>query len=279
MVGVLDGLSFDSYGATGKGPRRTANQDQFLIADLGKSLLVRQTSLPKADFSRILGRPQGRLLVVADGVSGKPGGELASTVAVDTLAQYVVDIMPWFFRLDESHEDDLQEELAAAIGRCQSRVKAAARSGQGYSDIATTLTMAYVLWPRAYVVHLGDSRGYLFRARELVRITEDHTVAGELQREGALTPAQAAQSRWRNVLWKAVGVAESADPDVYRIDLQPGDGLLLCTDGLTDAVEEAAIVGAMSRDLPAADITRLLLDQSRAAGASDDVTAVVTRFV
>jgi len=276
---MLDGLSFDSHGASRKGPRRSANQDQFLIADLGKSLLIRQTSMPKADHSRMLGKPQGRLLVVADGVSGKPGGALASTVAVDALAQYVVDIMPWFFRLDDRFEDDLQEELAAAIGRCQTRVRTAARSGQGYSDMGTTLTMAYVLWPRAYVVHLGDSRGYLFRGGSLARITEDHTVAGELQREGALTPAQAAQSRWRNVLWKAVGVAESADPDVYRIDLRPGDSLLLCSDGLTDAVSESQVAAALSLDAPAEQITYQLLELARGADANDDATAVVTRFV
>jgi serine/threonine protein phosphatase PrpC len=204
-----------SHGRSVKGTRRDTNRDQFLVAEVGRSLRVRQTSLLREDHARILGRCQGHLLVVADGSSSKLAREFTSSVAVDALADYVVGVMPWFARLDARGEDDLEDELAAAIERCQPRVWAASAAAGEYTARGTTLTMAYVAWPRAWIVHLGDSRGYLLRQGRLERITQDHSVA-PLQGRNMLDLKEAGTSPWRRVIWNAIGAAEGTDdPEVY----------------------------------------------------------------
>jgi serine/threonine protein phosphatase PrpC len=274
--GLAPEVAVRSHGASAKGTRRDMNQDQFLVADVGRSVLVRQTSLSWEDHSRILGPPQGRLVAVADGVSGNPAGEIASSVAVDALIHYVVDVMPWFLRLEGGRDDDLEDELAAAIERCQSRVQAASRAEPGHEAMGTTLTMAYVAWPRAWVVHLGDSRGYLLRRGHLARITRDHTVARQLQSEGVLGREEAEASRWRNVLWNAIGGAERSDPDAYRLELEEGDRLLLCTDGLTDALSDEEIAVSLAADAAPEDLAARLVDEARTRESHDDVTVLVT---
>src|SRR5688500_2014753 len=109
----------DCRGLTHRGKVRETNQDQFLIADLAESMFVQQTSLPLEDHSRLFGASQGTLLVVADGMGGHAGGERASTIAVNSLAQHVLNTLPWFIGLQRGEEDDLQEELKAALQRCQ----------------------------------------------------------------------------------------------------------------------------------------------------------------
>ena len=182
----------DCYGLTDVGRVRAVNEDQFLIADLGKSMLIHQTSLSHEDHTRLFGGSQGKLLLVADGMGGHAEGKRASTIAVQTLAHYVLNTMSWFYRLQEGHEADLQEELQAALEECQKSIEVAASASAERRGMGTTLTMAYVLWPRLYVVHAGDSRCYLLRDARLERVTTDHTMAQQLVDRGAL-PAEEAQ--------------------------------------------------------------------------------------
>src|SRR5262245_5714216 len=107
----------DLFGLTDQGLERERNEDQFLIADLRKSLLIRRTSLALENDTRLLG-PEGCLLLVADGVGGNASGDRASTIAVDTTLEYVLYNLPWFLRLGDAHEDELDEELKAAMVRC-----------------------------------------------------------------------------------------------------------------------------------------------------------------
>jgi serine/threonine protein phosphatase PrpC len=273
-----DDRRVDCHGFSNRG-RRETNEDQFLIAELSKSLLVEQTSLRQEDHSRLFGRTQGYLLAVADGIGRERGGGVASAVAVDTLAHYVVDVMPWFFGLDSRHEDDLEEELKAAMARCQSRIRAATGPKGRLGHAGTTLTIAYVLWPRAYIVHVGDSRGYLLHSRRLERITRDHTVAQQLEERGALSPREAETSRWRHLLWNRLGEAgERFEPEVYGVDLAPGDSLLLCTDGLTSQLGDEDIAADLVDSAPAAQVCRNLVSQALEAGATDNISVVVARF-
>ena len=153
----------DCYGLTDVGQVREVNEDQFLIADLSKSMLVHQTSLGHEDHTRLFGGSQGQLLLVADGMGGQAAGQQASAIAVQTLERYVLNAMPWFFRLQESLEDDHRDELKVALEACQRGIEAAAEASPARRGMGTTLTMAYVVWPRLYVVHVGTSRCYLFR--------------------------------------------------------------------------------------------------------------------
>jgi protein phosphatase len=275
----MPGVRIDCDGHTDRGNVRAVNEDQYLIADLSKSLLIRETTLSEPDHQRLIGRPQGKLLMVADGMSGHGDGGVASTVAVDTMVHYVLNTMPWFFRLDVSHEAELRSELAAAMERCQARIEETGQTGATAAEMGTTLTMAYVLWPGLYVVHVGDSRCYLFRPPRLEQITRDHTVAQQMVDGGLISSDEAEKSGWRDVLWNAVGGGEDKlTPEVYKADLSVGDSLLLCTDGLIKHLNDQDLIDALMSDAAPGELARDLVEEANGRGGADNITAVVARF-
>jgi len=262
----------DFDGATDAGRVRTTNQDQFLIAELSKTLVVHQTSHEIADSTRLTGRRPGYLFVVADGLGGAPEGARASRLAVDQVLRSLLGTMPWFFRLGD-HEEDFEGELRGLFEKCQRQIAADARENPSREGMGTTLTIAYVLWPRLYVVHVGDARGYLFRAGRLEQITEDHTV----QTPTATRPGEA--PRVRKVLWNVLGgSSDEVWPDVYRESLEAGDVLLLATDGLALEVPDQRIASILDAAPSAREATAALLRAANDAGGRDNVTAVVARF-
>lgn len=273
-------VDIDAFGVTDVGKKRSVNEDQFLIASLSKSMLIRQTSLPRDEHERLVGTPRGTLLAVADGMGGHGGGDVASTLAVDVIMHYVLHIMPWFFRLDESYESDLTDELRAALDRSHRAVLDAAESSDSdHPLMGTTVTMAYVVWPRVYVVHVGDSRCYLFRKPDLEQITKDHTLAQQMIDKDMLDEDRAPDSRWSNVLWNAVGGgSDDMEPEVYKAKLEPGDAMVLCTDGLTKHVDDNEIRRILEKDSEASESVENLVNEANADGGTDNITAVVARF-
>lgn len=271
----------DYYGLSDVGKIRKDNEDKFLIADLSKSLLVYDTNLPYEGHKRLFGGSHGQLYLVADGMGGHAAGKRASKIAVDTTIRYVLNFMPWFFRLDQVSDNDLAEELKSALEKCELRIQKEANSTSGQEKMGTTLTMAYVLWPRAYIVHVGDSRCYLFRDSRLRQITRDHTVAQKFVEEGAMEPEEAENSSWSTVLWNVLGGGDSTvmQPEVYKAALKPGDALLLCTDGLTTHVQDSMIAYALSMKMDAKETCRHLVDAANQAGGTDNITLVITRFL
>jgi protein phosphatase len=269
--------AIDCFGLTDRGLVREANEDQFLVADLDKSLLVRQTSLAEPDHTRLFGGPRGHLLVVADGMGGVAGGKVASGLAVRTLTGYVLQSMPWFYR-SRSADGDQEEELKAAVAACQRAVAAAGAADPGRDRMGTTLTLAYVLWPQLYVIHAGDSRAYLLRAGQLHRLTRDHTVAQKMVDDGLMPAKLAEDSRWSHVLTKCICAGrDGIDPDVSHTGLAAGDTLLLCSDGLTKCAADDRIA-ALLADGTAEEAAKRLVAASLEAGAPDNVTVVVARF-
>jgi len=270
----------DCFGLTDVGKVRELNEDQFLIADLNRSMLVHHTSLQIDDHTRLFGGSQGKLLLVADGMGGHAAGERASSLVVDTLTRYVLNTMPWFFQLREGQEDDLKDELKAALERCQERIEVEASAHTERKGMGTTLTMAYLLWPRLYVVHAGDSRCYLLRGTRLEQITTDHTVAQQMVEKGVLPAEQAESSRWSHVLWNCIGGgSHDLNPEVHRVTLQLGDTLLLCTDGLAKYVPEEQIITLLRQGRSAEETCRQLVDVANAKGGADNITVIVARFL
>ncbi len=266
-----DPIRPDFDGATDRGRVRASNEDQFLIAELSKFLLVHQTSLAIADSTRLEGRRPGYLFLVADGLGGAPEGARASTLAVDQVLRSVLGTMPWFFRLGE-HEEDFQGELKGLFEKCQRQIRADTRENPSREGMGTTLTIAYVLWPRLYVVHVGDTRCYLFRSGLLEQITEDHTVQ-------VPAPRGPGPAGVRKVLWNVIGgSSDEVWPEVYKETLRPGDALLLCTDGLTRELSDGRLAEILSASRSAAEATSTFLRAANEAGGRDNVTAVVARF-
>jgi protein phosphatase len=261
----------DCCGTSDLGKVRKANEDQFLIAELSKSMLIHLTSLPIEDSTRLLGRRPGYLFLVADGLGGGPAGERASRLAVDSAIRTLMGTMPWFYRLGD-HEGDLEDELKKVLEQCQTQIDADVAENPSRTGMAATMTMAYVIWPRLYVVHVGDARCYLLRNARLQQLTKDHTVNAPLPDAGEESPA-------RKVLWNVVGGQTSEVwPDVYRATLQEGDTLLLATDGLTRELPDAGISEILQGAASAEAACTGLVEAANHAGGRDNITVVVARF-
>ncbi|MEM6291466.1 MAG: protein phosphatase 2C domain-containing protein [Myxococcota bacterium] len=267
-------------GQTHRGQVRADNQDHFLIASLERSLLVEGSSLPAEAGTRLTDTPQGRLLIVADGIGGHGGGEVASAVAVDAMAHYAFETMPWVLNRSDCSMDELGEGLRDAMNKAQERIRRVARRKNLNKDLGTTLTMAYIAWPELFLVHVGDSRAYLFRDGELHRLTRDHTLAQQLVDGNAMSEEEAKTSRLAHVLVNAMGGhSDELTVELHRMELRLDDQLLLCSDGLYDMVPDADIKGHLSdTGTPVAALVDRLVGAANAAGGRDNVTVVLSRF-
>jgi PPM family protein phosphatase len=278
VPGDAPDVDIDVFGATDRGKVRRVNEDQFLIASLCKSMQVRQTSLDHVPaLARLDGAP-AHLLIVADGVGGHRGGELASGTAVETIVQHLGEAVGCVYLFDVEREHEFLSQLQEAFARAHRQVLARYQSDDGPGP-ATTLTMVVLIWPRAYLVHVGDSRAYYLRAGRLRQLTRDQTAYEELVDRGAIHEEQAGvagpRSRLKDVLTSAIG--SEIDPSVGLIDLDPGDSLLLCTDGLTKHVTDDEIAQILSAQASAERSCRRLVDLTLERGASDNVTVIVGR--
>ncbi len=272
--------SMDVFGTTDVGRKREQNEDQFLIADLTKSMKIHQTSLGLDHQTRLFGNSQGKVLAVADGMGGQAAGERASGAAIDAIVAYLLDTMRWFYQLDDDCEDDLLDGLKAAMVHCQERLHAEAEAMPRRHGMGTTMTLAYLIWPRLYIVHVGDSRCYLCRGGHIEQLTNDHTLAEKFVEAGTLSEDAARTSRWRHVLWNVIG-GESNDvsPEVYRTDLELGDAVLLCTDGLTAHVSDDELRESLVGGSSAQQACEQLVQLANSRGGSDNTTVIVARFL
>jgi protein phosphatase len=265
----------DASGLTDVGRKRTANEDQFAIMAIRKSAEVRQTSLPDP---RVFDRLQGRealLFVVADGVGGRAGGAVASERAVTGLVEYLADAAGCVHELDTDHEHEFLEQLEHAVRQTHQRIFAEGGGrGQG---MATTLTMAVLMWPRAYLLHVGDSRAFYLHNGRLRQLTRDQTTGEYMLDAGVWTQEQASKAPTASALYSALG-GDDLTVAVGLVDLQPGDVLLLCSDGLTRHVTDERIAEVLGRAPDAASACRELVDGALQGGGSDNITVVVARM-
>lgn len=270
----------DAFGVTDQGRVRERNDDQFLIADLERSLRIRASSVGEVGPRAPLTTCQGRLYMVADGMGGHGRGDLASSVAVDAVADYVFGAMPWFAELDDAHATVQTQELQSALFQSQARVFSVANR-KGLSDLrmGTTLTLAYVAWPTMYVLHAGDSRCYLLRDGQLWRMTSDHTLAAAMANRSPVGADPGELSPYSHVLTNAVGAgSQELFAEVRRVEMVPGDRILLCTDGLTGHVEDEEVSAALAWASPSGEIATRLVALANDRGGQDNITVVVARF-
>jgi PPM family protein phosphatase len=275
----FEGIGVDVRGRTDLGRVRRTNQDQFLVAALHKVIDIHDTSLPESYRDRFDSGARALLFLVADGVGGGPGGEIASSLTLDGIMRYVTNSMRCFYKLDQVASGDLMHELASSIQESHVRVRAESEHDPEMAGMATTVTMAHILWPRAYIVHIGDSRCYRFREGQLQQVTRDQTMSQALVDSGAMTAEQAAASPYASMLTQAVGASDELEPALSQLDLETGDVLLMCTDGLTKHVPTEAIGRILREHASAEAASAALVDAALAGGGTDNVTALVARFV
>jgi protein phosphatase len=268
----------DVFGATDIGKIRSENQDQFLICALQKHVEVWGTSLTDEErLAHLTGDRMGFLALVADGVGGSAGGKEASQTAVESVLDYVTHSMQCFYTRDPYHEDTFLKALHEAVMLSHEIVQQKAGGGTAEERMATTLTMYMGVWPRAYVVQVGDSRCYQLRDGDLQRVTKDQTLVQQLVDDGVVSQSQAEGSPWSHVLSSAIG-GSTATPVTTKIDLQWGDVLLLCTDGLTRHVSEVEIEDRLNRMESAEQAAHDLVSLALERGGSDNITVVVGRI-
>lgn len=267
------------YGQTDVGRVRKRNEDQFLIADLSKSMLVHQSTL-MASEKRLFSDVQGQLLVVADGMGGHAAGDRASKLTTATISSYVLRTMPWFLRLHNEPEEHLHDVLRAAVVACEHAVDDEVYKNPAEAGMGTTLTMAYVTWPRMYVVHVGDSRCYLMRDNSLQQISRDHSVLRMMQEDGRQVDEDM-RRQFGSILLNSIGQGlEQLHPEVYRVDLRKNDIVLLCSDGLTDMLDDAQINSLLqhhAHDQQAC--CHALIKAANENGGRDNITVVVSKYI
>jgi len=274
---MFSNVEVDCFGLTERGKVRKTNQDQFLIATMHKVLEIQQTSLPNHTRERLTSEAMARLILVADGVGGAAAGEEASGLALEAVAYYVTTSMQCFYKLDRDLDVDIIGALETSVRNSHRMVQSAAASSPEFNGMATTLTVVHVLWPRAYLVQVGDSRCYMLRDSELSQLTRDQTLAQGLVDEGVMSPDSAEHSPLSHVLSSAVG--KDITPVTGSVGLLRGDALLLCSDGLTKHVNNEQIRTFLSADKSAEGVCRDLVAAALDGGGTDNVTAVVCRFV
>ena len=266
--------NLDVYGLSDVGKERARNEDHFLVATLNRSLDLRYSNMEGAGALDRFNAVAAHLLVVADGVGGIAGGDLASGSAIAALADYLGPTSGCCYTFDPDLEHEFIEKLERAAAVADERVREHSPSGKGP---ATTLTMLLLLGDRAYSVHVGDSRGYHYRAPRLRQFTRDQTMGELMVDEGVMTEEQAARSGMQNVLSGALG--NMFTPVVGLLDLDAGDAVVLCTDGLTKHVSDDEIKAAIESEPTAQATVERLVQAALDGGGSDNVSVIVARAV
>jgi PPM family protein phosphatase len=228
-------------GVTDVGRVRDGNEDDFL------------------DQSNRLG-----LVAVADGMGGHRAGEVASATALEALRAAVASGEPLRDAIEGANDAVLEKSV----------------SDQEFHGMGTTLT-AGMLGSDGHLVvgHVGDSRAYLVRGGAIRQITDDHSLVEEMVRSGELTPEQAEVHPRRSVITRALGIDPQVEVDEYPIELQPGDRILFCSDGLTTMVRPDEIASILGREPDLRRAAQLLVDAANAAGGEDNITAVIIEAV
>jgi protein phosphatase len=270
-------VAVHAHGLTDPGKVRDGNEDHFLIAELARTLWVKQTSLPQEPTQ--YGRNRGHVFLVADGMGGHLAGEVASALSVATIEAFTLHLLRRFSNLRATDEETVLKDFQAALRQADDRLAEESAHHPQFKGMGTTLTMAFVSGWKLFVFHAGDSRCYLYRDGALRQLTADHTIAAEMARHGAIKPEEVARNRFRHYVTNVLGGNErGVRVDVEKIDLQTGDAILLCTDGLTDVVPDDRIAAALAEESDPATACARLVAGANDAGGPDNVTAVVARF-
>lgn len=208
------------------------------------------------------------LLVVADGLGGHLGGEVASRMAVERIGEFV-----------RTSVGDPDERLRSAIEQANDDILDRAREDPSLDGMGTTVVCLLLVEDgRSWVAHVGDSRLYRLRGGSIRCLTEDHSLIATLVREGVLTEAQARDDPRRNQILRALGVREDVELDLGAVELQPGDVYLLCSDGLHGLIEDEEIQRLADHSSRPEAVVKDLIEAANAAGGTDNVTGVVVQI-
>lgn len=240
-----------SWGITDPGCVRPQNQDAFKIEELDRNSL---------------------LCVVCDGMGGARSGNIASTLAADVFTQQIRD--SWRSNMSPEEVDHL---LMNTVKLVNFTVQDQAMQFADFAGMGTTLVAALIQGKRATVVNVGDSRCYHLRENGIRQITTDHSLVQLMIQRGELTPEQARKYPGKNMITRAIGTESSVQCDLFHLDVERGEGLLLCSDGLSNLVDAQEILFEFIHGTDRQNCCRQLLDVAKNRGAPDNVTCILVQ--
>ncbi|MGN0183796.1 MAG: Stp1/IreP family PP2C-type Ser/Thr phosphatase [Aristaeellaceae bacterium] len=218
---------------------------------------------PINEDSYYLPREGERFCAIADGMGGHNAGEIASAMAVRVFSGEM-RMCRW---IDGA-------SMRRSVERANAAVHARSRCVEQYSGMGTTFTALALNNGSAYVAHVGDSRAYLIRRGSILRITVDHTLVEEMVRKGLITPQEAKHHPKRNYITRALGTADQVTVDLMQIALEPGDVFFLCTDGLSNHLEDRDILELTQSDCGWEEKLQQAVQAALDDGGSDNITAM-----
>ena len=251
-----EAFTIRARGQTDVGQRRDHNEDSFLV-DEGLGLFI-----------------------VADGMGGHAGGGTASSLAVETIRQTVEkarDKEPELFAAPAGLDDSpVPDVLREAVEAACTRIFETARGSPELAGMGTTVTAALVDGRTAFIAHVGDSRCYLLRESRIYQVSEDHSLVNEQLKAGAISPDEAKHSRFKNIITRSVGFEQEVQVDLMGVELEAGDILLLCCDGLSNLVDDDEILDVVEESTPE-EAPGKLIQIANDRGGDDNITVVVIR--
>ena len=248
-------LSIEARGITDVGQRRDHNEDAYLV-DEGLGLFI-----------------------VADGMGGHAGGGTASRLAVETIQAALARAReddPGRFGTGDAEDTRVPDLLRQAVERACKVIYDTAQSDAELAGMGTTVTAVLVDDGTAFVAHVGDSRCYLLREGRIYQVSEDHSLVNEQLKAGAISADEAKHSRFKNIITRSVGFEQQVVVDLMGLELQPGDAVVICCDGLSNLVDDPEILSIVEEspiDLSPGRLVALANDR----GGDDNITVIVIR--
>jgi PPM family protein phosphatase len=271
-------IDVDVFALSHRGHVRTTNEDHYLVVRFSRGMEAVLSSLSECPPGELFDET-AYAMIVADGVGGEAAGEIASRQSIYTLLSLGLQTPDWQFRWGLREENTVKWRMVDRFRRINAALLQQAISEPKLAGMCTTMTVAVTFAHSVIVTHIGDSRAYLLHDGNLERLTKDHTLAERLKIDGIRAPNDQLLKELRNVLMQALGSDDNAcNPDVQHFPLAHKDQLLLCTDGLTDMVDENLIKDVLIREGSALSACHTLVDLALSNGGNDNVTVVVARY-
>jgi serine/threonine protein phosphatase PrpC len=251
-------MKIQSFGLSDVGKKRSRNEDYFLVNE------------------------ELRLFIVADGMGGHSGGEYASRLAVASIEEVIQsmnsDPEATIISGVNSEESEFGDRLRYAIEVASQKIYDQAMYDQELKGMGTTVAAIIVHDDTAYVANVGDSRVYLVRDGKIKQLTTDHSLVSEQMRAGLISATDAKKHKLKNIITRSVGYQEEVEIDMYKVTLQVGDRFVICSDGLTNMIDDEMIRQSTEQDDLQA-VAQKLIATANEKGGDDNVTAVVCKVV
>jgi PPM family protein phosphatase len=269
-------VEFGAVSHTGK--VRAKNEDHFLVSQLSRKQQILVTNISEDQFPEHFAE-DAYSMIVADGMGGMAAGEVASRMAIATGVKLFQKSPKWGFKINKREARDLFERVNCYLKEIDLALTQRSEEDRRLFGMGTTLTASYSIGVDLFIIHLGDSRAYLYRDGKLIQLTKDHTVAQAMADAGYIAPEEVRHHNKRHVLTNFLGGHHGkVKADVRWLRLRDRDRLLLCSDGLNDMVDDESIARILGAHDQPPDAAQTLVDEALERGGKDNVTVVVARY-